>query len=99
MGDFANGPIMKILSSALAVIVIGINIFFVSETLSEQLTAGTHWLVYAGIFVGVAFYALFVVYLAIYLLITLGFESLVHLKWVQKAYNVQEYLEEKKIQK
>ena len=94
MGEFANGIVSKILTSALGIIVIIINVFFVSQTLIDVLDETTEWYVYLGIFAGTAIYALFVGYLTVYLLITLGFESLVHLKWVQKCYNVQEYLDE-----
>lgn len=95
MGEFANGRLMKVLTSLLAVVVIAVNIFFVSQTLLESVdSAKTHWIIFVCIFAGAAFYALFVAYLTVYLAITLGFESLVHYKWVQKAYNVQEYLEE-----
>lgn len=94
MGEFVNGIVSKILTSALGIIVIIINVFFVSQTLIDVLDETTEWYVYLGIFAGTAIYALFVGYLTVYLLITLGFESLVHLKWVQKCYNVQEYLDE-----
>ena len=96
MGEFANGKFMKILTSLLSVVVIVINIFFVSVTLTELVTADTHWLYYVVIVVVALCYIIFVGYLSIYMLITLGFESLVDYKWVQKCYNVQEYLDEKK---
>lgn len=97
MGEFANGKFMKILSSILSVVVIVINIFFVSVTLTEYFTAAdTHWLYIVGVVVVALCYMLFVGYLSIYMLITLGLESLVEYKWVQKCYNVQEYLDEKK---
>ena len=94
MGEFANGIVMKVLSSILAVVVIVINIFFVTTSLVDALDESTQWYVYLAVAAGSALYALFVGYLTVYLLITLGFESLVHFKWVQKCYNVQEYLDE-----
>ena len=97
MGEFANGIVMKVLTSILAIIVIVINIFFVTTSLVDALDETTGWYVYLGVFAGAAIYALFVGYLTVYLLITLGFESLVHFKWVQKFYNVQEYLDEQQM--
>ena len=94
MGEFANGIVSKAMTSALGIIVIIINIFFVSTTFIEAIDETTKWYVYLGLIAGTAIYALFVGYLTVYLLITLGFESLVHFKWVQKCYNVQEYLDE-----
>ena len=94
MGEFANGIVMKVLSSILAIVVIVINIFFVTTSLLDALDENTGWYVYLAVAAGAAIYALFVGYLTVYLLITLGFESLVHFKWVQKCYNVQEYLDE-----
>ena len=94
MGEFANGIVSKAMTSALGIIVIIINIFFVSTTFIEAIDETTEWYVYLGLIAGTAIYALFVGYLTVYLLITLGFESLVHFKWVQKCYNVQEYLDE-----
>ena len=88
---------MKVLTSLLAIIVIVINIFFVTTSLVDALDENTQWYVYLGIVVGVSIYALFVGYLTVYLLITLGFESLVHYKWVQKCYYVQEYLDEQNV--
>ncbi len=52
--------------------------------------------IYAVVGLVAVLYALLVIYLAGYLLITLGFEKLVDYKWVQKIYNVEDYLEEKK---
>ena len=94
MGEFANGIWTKIFTSFLGILIIVINIFFVSETLLERVSAETHWLIFVCIFAGASIYALFVAYLSVYLLITLGFESLVQYKWIQRCYNVQEYLQE-----
>ena len=57
----------------------------------------THWLIWACIAVAFFGYFLFIVYLSIYMLIVLGYEGLTNYKWVQKCYNVQEYLDEKSI--
>jgi hypothetical protein len=94
MGNFANGLPMKIMTTLLAIIVILINIFFVTTTITESVDESTGWYIYLAIVVGCLGYTLFVGYLTVYLLITLGFEGLVHWKWVQKWYNVQEYLDE-----
>ncbi len=85
---------MKVLASTLAIVVIVVNIFFVSETLIESVSGNTHWLVFLAVFAGASIYALFVAYLTVYLLIALGFEGLVRFGWVQKCYNVQEYVDE-----
>lgn len=95
MGEFVNGWKMKVMSSALGVIVIAINIFFVSTTLMEEMekpTASEYF--YIPIVLGSLTYALFVAYLIGYLIICMGFEGLVKYKIIQKAYNVQEYLDE-----
>ena len=96
MGEFNNGRLMKTFASLLCTVVIIINIFFVSTTLTESLDENTGWYIYLVIALGATFYAVFVGYLTIYMFISMGFEGLINYQWVQKYYNVQEYLEEKK---
>ena len=72
MGEFANGLVSNILASLLSILVIVINIFFVTWSLTDALTAETHWLYYVAIAVVASLYFLFVGYLSLYMLISLG---------------------------
>ena len=72
MGEFTNGKVMKIVTFLLSILVIIINIFFVTVQLTEYLTAETHWLYYVCIVVVASLYLFFVGYLGLYMLITLG---------------------------
>ena len=72
MGEFTNGKVMKIVTFLLSILVIIINIFFVTVQLTEYLTAETHWLYYVCIVVVASLYLSFVGYLSLYMLITLG---------------------------
>ena len=97
MGEFTNGKILKV---ALSLVTIGFVVnccYGFYGAITDLLPEDTHWLIWACI--GVAFlgYFLFIVYLSLNMLIVLGFEGLTNYKWVQKCYNVQEYLDEKSI--
>lgn len=52
--------VMKIVASLLAVVVIGINLFFVVVFMEEL---PSHWAIYLAIAIGVLLYMTFVVYL------------------------------------
>ena len=97
MGEFTNGKILKVALSFVTVLFVVNCVYGLYSELTGILPADTHWLIWACI--GVAFlgYFLFIVYLLFYMLIVLGYEGLTNYKWVQKCYNVQEYLDEKSI--
>ena len=90
MGDFKNGIGMKIFTSFVAVGIIAINIFFVAQETGENLP--NLWYAYLGIAVAAVIYFGFIFYLAIYLLICLGWESLARKPWIQKFYRVDGFL-------
>lgn len=73
MGTFVNGMLMKIIASLLTIVVIGINLFFVIVFIQKL---PSHWAVYLGMSVLVLLYLLFVIYLAWYCLIVMGFHVL-----------------------
>ena len=90
MGDFKNGIGMKIFTSLIAIGIIAINIYFVAQSTSENLP--NLWYAYFGVGVAAIIYFCFILYLAIYLFICLGWEDLVNKSWVKKFYNVEEFL-------
>lgn len=93
MGEFSNGKILKVALSFVTGLFIVNCVYGLYSELTGILPADTHWLI-AVAFCG---YFLFIVYLSFYMLIVLGYEGLTNYKWVQKCYNVQEYLDEKSI--
>ena len=90
MGDFKNGIGMKIFTSFIAIGIIAINIYFVAQSTSENLP--NLWYAYFGVGVAAVIYFCFIIYLAIYLFICLGWEDLVNKSWVKTFYNVEEFL-------
>ena len=90
MGDFKNGIGMKVFTSFVAVGIIAINIFFVAQETGENLP--NLWYPYLGIAVAAVIYFCFIFYLAIYLLICLGWENLARNPWIQKFYRVDGFL-------
>ena len=92
MGDFKNGIWMKTFTSIIAVMIIAINVFFVATYAGDKLP--NLWYAYLGIGVAAVIYFCFIAYLAIYLLICLGWESLAQKSFVQKIYRVESFLEE-----
>ncbi|BFZ01049.1 hypothetical protein BsWGS_04087 [Bradybaena similaris] len=73
MAEFSNGRIMKAITCILAVVVIAINLYFVEEYIKEL---PEHWAIYLGLSVIIAFYILFVAYLALFCLVVLGVHSI-----------------------
>lgn len=61
MGDFANGRFTKLLATALSVIVISINLYFVYDYVHRHVVS--HILVYTFVFLFFTFYILFVLFL------------------------------------
>ncbi|XP_064624837.1 natural resistance-associated macrophage protein 2-like isoform X2 [Lineus longissimus] len=96
MGDFKNGIATKIVTGLLSVLVIGINLSFVA-TYIEQLPL-KHWAIYLGIAVVLVFYTSFILYLALYLLHSLGLSCLSSIpllsKWLPKPYALESLLED-----
>ncbi|XP_078321283.1 natural resistance-associated macrophage protein 2-like isoform X6 [Crassostrea virginica] len=60
MGDFKNGRLMSVFTALLAVLVIGINLFFISVYIHSL---PSHWAVYVAVSVLVILYLTFVLYL------------------------------------
>lgn len=61
MGEFANGPLTKLLVTILSVIVISINLYFVYDYVHNHVVS--HILVYTFLFLFFIFYILFVLFL------------------------------------
>ncbi|XP_025153071.1 protein Malvolio isoform X2 [Harpegnathos saltator] len=74
MGEFRNGIVNKIVSTALSVLVIMINIFFVVQTVQEDLPHT--WPVYLGMSIYAILYLIFCTYLAIHMAVSMGATSL-----------------------
>lgn len=70
MGDFKNGRLMTIFTSLLAVVVIGINLFFISVYVHSL---PNHWAMYLLVSVLVLMYIMFVIYLVWFCLVSNGF--------------------------
>ncbi|XP_012945013.1 natural resistance-associated macrophage protein 2 [Aplysia californica] len=81
MGEFKNGKVMKILTGVLAVVVIGINLFLVVDSMKKL---PQHWAVYLAIAVAVFLYLAFVVYLTLFCMIVMGFNSIARLPAVRR---------------
>nr|BCL66020.1 divalent metal transporter [Perna viridis] len=71
MGEFKNGIVMKIIAGLLAMVVIGINLYFVVVYI-QQLP--NYWAVYLGITILVIIYLAFVIYLVWHCLVTMEIE-------------------------
>lgn len=69
MGDFKNGRFMTIFTSLLAVVVIGINLFFISVYVHSL---PNHWAMYLLVSVLVLMYIMFVIYLVWFCLVSNG---------------------------
>ncbi|XP_029670621.1 protein Malvolio isoform X2 [Formica exsecta] len=74
MGEFRNGIINKIVSTALSILVIMINIYFVIQTVQEDLPQ--HWAVFLGMSIYAILYLIFCAYLAIHMAVSMGATSL-----------------------
>ncbi|XP_014481310.1 PREDICTED: protein Malvolio [Dinoponera quadriceps] len=74
MGEFRNGLVNKIVATALSVLVIVINIYFVTQTVQEDLPHT--WPVYLGMSIYAVLYLIFCTYLAIHMAVSMGATSL-----------------------
>ncbi|XP_054722780.1 natural resistance-associated macrophage protein 2-like [Uloborus diversus] len=88
MGDFQNGIASKVISVLLAMVVIGINLYFVDQFAQEKLP--DHWAVYFGLVILMAFYLCFVLYLALCLIYVLGGRRVAHIPYIGR-YLVEPY--------
>ncbi|XP_065162221.1 protein Malvolio-like [Atheta coriaria] len=69
MGEFVNGIVIKIVTLLLAIVIIGINIYFVSSTITElELSAGP----LVGVAIGGTLYLLLCLYLTIHLIASIS---------------------------
>ncbi|XP_011700107.1 PREDICTED: protein Malvolio-like isoform X3 [Wasmannia auropunctata] len=74
MGEFRNGIVNKIVSTALSILVIVINVYFVIQTAQEDLPH--HWAIYLSMAVYAILYLIFCAYLAIHMAVSMGATSL-----------------------
>ncbi|CAD1469192.1 unnamed protein product, partial [Heterotrigona itama] len=74
MGEFRNGLTNKIIATALSVVVITINIYFVINTVQDDLPH--HWLIILAIVIYSILYLLFCLYLTIHMAVSMGATSL-----------------------
>ncbi|XP_076183773.1 solute carrier family member malvolio isoform X2 [Ptiloglossa arizonensis] len=74
MGEFRNGMANKIISTTLSVVVISINIYFVINTVQEDLPQ--HWSMTLAISIYSICYLLFCFYLVIHMAVSMGATSL-----------------------
>lgn len=72
---------MRILFTLLSVVIIGINIFFVTDTIIEQ---NINSLFFIPIGIAAILYFVFVLYLALHCYISFGNKKIEHHPWVQK---------------
>ncbi|XP_077516041.1 solute carrier family member malvolio isoform X1 [Amblyomma americanum] len=77
MGEFKNGTLTKVGASLLSMVVIGINLYFVSNFVSENLPS--HWAVYLGVAIFGVLYLGFNLYLLAHLLVVFGCTILLQL--------------------
>lgn len=80
MGEFRNGTLTKIGASLLSMVVISINLYFVSNFVHENLPS--HWAVYVGVALFGLLYLGFNLYLLAHLLVVFGCTLLLQLPFV-----------------
>ncbi|XP_076642200.1 solute carrier family member malvolio isoform X2 [Halictus rubicundus] len=83
MGEFRNGLTNKIVATALSALVITINIYFVINTVQEDLPH--HWAVILAISIYSILYLLFCLYLVIHMAVSMGATSLAD-HWFVRTY-------------
>ena len=96
MGDFTNGRFMKTFATIVSLIIIGINLLFVGGTVAGLPSVWWVWLPLVGL--GIPYLA-FVAYLGLYCCICLGAEGLVEYEFIQNLYRVDDFIEDRKLQK
>merc|ERR1712150_275641 len=75
-----NGRLMKILTGLLAVVIIGINLFFVAIYVQ---TLPHHWIIYLVIAIAIFLYLAFLSYLSIFCLAVMGVEWITRIPGVR----------------
>ncbi|XP_071158773.1 natural resistance-associated macrophage protein 2-like isoform X2 [Mytilus edulis] len=83
MGDFKNGIVMKIISGVLALVVIGINMYFVAVYIQEL---PHHWAIYLGVAVLILLYFGFVLYLVWHCFVTMEIEIFSRIPLLRRFY-------------
>ncbi|KAH9515896.1 hypothetical protein DERF_006671 [Dermatophagoides farinae] len=91
MGEFANGPLTKLLVTILSVIVISINLYFVYDYVHNHVVS--HILVYTFLFLFFIFYILFVLFLCGSYLAVLGFEFVYNIPYFGPWFKESDYNE------
>ncbi|KAJ3628160.1 hypothetical protein MTP99_015485 [Tenebrio molitor] len=81
MGEFVNNMFMKVVFVILSVVIIAINIFFVTGTLAD-LDINSN--VFIAIGIAAAIYFIFVLYLALHCYISFGNKRIENHPWIQK---------------
>jgi len=71
MGEFRNGIAMKVLSVAVAAVIIAINIYFVGYYVTTSFSP--RWYIYLGLSMFGVFYLSFIAYLVIHMFVSMGF--------------------------
>eukprot|EP00092_Neocalanus_flemingeri_P006637 GFUD01007160.1.p1 GENE.GFUD01007160.1~~GFUD01007160.1.p1 ORF type:complete len:556 (+),score=105.63 GFUD01007160.1:38-1705(+) len=93
MKEFKSGLPSKILSCGLSLIIVAINFYFLYGSCDKWIgDSSVYWWIPVGIFFLV--YLSFVIYLSIYMLICLGWESLAQYPMIQRYYIVDGFLED-----
>ncbi|KAF7996427.1 hypothetical protein HCN44_002059 [Aphidius gifuensis] len=83
MGDFKNGVFSRVVSTVLSVIVIAINIYFVTQTVQESIDSSNwYWYIAIGIFAVI--YLGFCIYFTIHMMISMGAQFLTNNRIIAK---------------
>ena len=90
MGSFANGVVSKILHTTGAIIIMGVNVFFVIQFIG---TLPSEWWVYLLVGLFSVYYIGFVAYLTVFMMISFGWESLAENSLIQRLYRVDKILD------
>lgn len=94
MGEFVNSTVNKVMTTFFALVINVINTWFISTSIVGMLPHAWYSTV---IIVAVAIpYFGFILYLTVYMLICLGFESIIHWPWIKTLYRVQPFLDNPK---
>ena len=89
MGDFVNGVATKIATGIISIVILAINMYFLAIAIFGQLE---QWYYIAPLVVFFTIYFVFIAYLALYLLICLGWESLASIPWIRRIYRVEPFV-------
>ncbi|XP_059169780.1 natural resistance-associated macrophage protein 2-like isoform X2 [Physella acuta] len=90
MAEFKNGRCMKILTGLLALVVIGINLYFVVVYIQEL---PEHWAIYLSISIAVFLYLLFLLYLTLFCLAVMGATFVMKIPRIGRLFDTTTQLE------